>query len=53
MTQYYQQITCHINYFAALGSGVGPHQWDVPFTAFTPSLLRVRISEIESLALLV
>ena len=24
-----------------LGEGVGPHQWNVPFTAFTPSLLRV------------
>lgn len=25
---------------STLGQGVGPHQWNVPFTAFTPSLLR-------------
>ncbi|CAD6576229.1 MAG: hypothetical protein ASARMPREDX12_007798 [Alectoria sarmentosa] len=25
---------------STLGDGVGPHQWNVPFTAFTPSLLR-------------
>lgn len=25
---------------STLGHGVGPHQWDVPITAFTPSLLR-------------